>query len=512
MYRNLLWLALIATVCLAVAASGSNLLLRRLHRLTETTRRFGEGDLSARSGLPGNRDEVGRLAAAFDAMAGALEERENRLDQSMREIHRLNRALRTLSADNHVLTRGGDEAELLEQMCRAVVEAGGYRIAWVGYGEHDENKTLRPMASAGLALESFPKGLTWADGERGSSLTPAAIRAGKAVVVNDLFENPEFAFWREHSREQGLGSGVALPLKVGNETIGALSIFAAEADAFSVEEVELLAETADDLAYGIASRRGMVRAEQAEAANRMKSEFLASMSHELRTPLNAIVGFSELMKDGLTGELTPKQREYMEDIFYSGEHLLSLINDILDLSKVEAGKMELQLEPVSLPSLLEACLTVVKEKAVAHRIQLSLEISPEIGEALTDARKLKQIVYNYLSNAVKFTPDGGRVTLAARLVPAAALQATAAPGVRTERYLEVAVTDSGIGIAPQDLQRLFQTFVQLDSGLDRKYEGTGLGLSLVKKLAGLFGGAVGVESEPGKGARFCVWLPWQGQP
>ena len=249
--------------------------------------------------------------------------------------------------------------------------------------------------------------------------------------------------------------------------------------------------------------------EKAQELDRIKSEFLASMSHELRTPLSSIIGFSEMIRDGLAGELTPKQKEYIEDIFQSGVHLLSLINDILDLSKIEAGKMILEPEPVSLPSLLEDCLTVVKEKAAAHRIRLSLEIDPEIGGAQLDARKFKQIVYNYLSNAVKFTPDGGWVVVSARLAPAAALPATAKPHVAAERYLEVAVTDSGIGIAQQDLPHLFQSFVQIDSGLNRKFEGTGLGLSLVEKLVDLFGGAVGVKSEPGKGSCFSVWLPWE---
>jgi len=248
---------------------------------------------------------------------------------------------------------------------------------------------------------------------------------------------------------------------------------------------------------------------KAQELDRIKSEFLASMSHELRTPLNAIIGFSEMMRDGLAGELSPTQKEYTEDIFQSGVHLLSLINDILDLSKVEAGKMVLEQAPVSLPSLLESSLTVVKEKAAAHRIRLSLEIDPEIGEARLDARKFKQIVFNYLSNAVKFTPDGGWVALAARLAPAAALPPAAKPRIAAERYLEVAVTDSGIGIAPQDLPHLFQSFVQLDGGLNRKFEGTGLGLSLVKKLVDLFGGAVGVKSEPGKGSCFSFWLPWE---
>ncbi len=507
--RNLLWLALIAALCLSISGWGGNLMLRRLRQLTEAARRFGAGNMAVRSGIPGNHDEVGSLSTAFDRMADQLEEREKRLDESAQEIGRINLALRTLSAGNRILTRAKDESSLLDEMCRAVVEVGGYHIAWVSYAENDAGKTLRPMASAGLALENFPKGLTWADCERGNSPTPAAIRSGARVVINDLLANPDYAFWHERMRQLGIGSGVALPLRIGDETIGALSIFATETDAFGAEEVELLTETADELAYGIASLRGLVRSQQAEEANRVKSEFLANMSHELRTPLNGIIGFSEMMRDGLAGELTPKQKSYVDNIFQSGVHQLLLINDILDLSRVEAGHMVLEPEPVSLPSLLEACLTVVKEKAMAHHIRLSLEIDPEIGETQLDARKFKQIVYNYLANAVKFTPDGGWVTVSASLTPAAALPVGVKPRVAAERYLEVAVTDSGIGIAPQDLQRLFQSFVQLDGGLARKYEGTGLGLSLVKKLTELFGGAVGVESELGKGSRFSVWLPWE---
>jgi PAS domain S-box-containing protein len=256
-----------------------------------------------------------------------------------------------------------------------------------------------------------------------------------------------------------------------------------------------------------------------EHASRMKSEFLATMSHELRTPLNAIIGFSEALKDGLIGQMSDTQTEYIGDIFASGQHLLSLINDILDLSKVEAGMMTLELEPVDMKTLLSNSLSIVREKAAAHHIQLELEI--ELDESCSDApqldvRKTKQIVYNLLSNAVKFSSDGGRVVLRARCVPRSTVGTL--PGTRPvcnfpladnefNEFLEISVSDSGIGISQKNMAKLFQAFSQIDSRLARKFEGTGLGLAMVKQLAELHGGTVAVTSEEGKGAQFTAWLP-----
>jgi signal transduction histidine kinase/CheY-like chemotaxis protein len=247
--------------------------------------------------------------------------------------------------------------------------------------------------------------------------------------------------------------------------------------------------------------------DQLAQASRMKSEFLASMSHELRTPLNAIIGFSEVLRDGMAGNVTGQQREYLQDIYASGTHLLALINDILDLSKVEAGKMTLELECLPVDSTLRTALSIVREKAASHRLILDLRVAADAGELCADARKVKQIVYNLLSNAVKFTPDDGRVALSARRVPLADAPAGAQPPAGTLDFIEIAVADSGIGISPEDQARLFSAFTQIDSSLSRKYEGTGLGLALVKRLAKLHGGAVGVESEVGKGSIFRVWLP-----
>ncbi|RQP22852.1 hybrid sensor histidine kinase/response regulator [Piscinibacter terrae] len=249
-----------------------------------------------------------------------------------------------------------------------------------------------------------------------------------------------------------------------------------------------------------------------QRASGMKSEFVANMSHELRTPLNAIMGFSEMLKDGMLGELTDRQKNSASAIFDSGMHLLSLINDILDLSRIEAGKMELDLEKVEVDDLLQNSLSMLKVRASAHRIELKLE--SDVRERIeVDRRKARQIAYNLLSNAVKFTPDGGAVTLQARVTDTVdatgMLRVGEEPLLGSQRYLELAVIDSGIGIAADDMGRLFRPFSQLDSGLSRKYEGTGLGLVLVKQLVELHGGAVAVTSELGKGTTFKVWLPFR---
>jgi signal transduction histidine kinase/CheY-like chemotaxis protein len=246
---------------------------------------------------------------------------------------------------------------------------------------------------------------------------------------------------------------------------------------------------------------------QLEEASKMKSEFLANMSHELRTPLNAIIGFSEVLKDGLLGELPPQHKEYVDDIFTSGTHLLSLINDILDLSKVEAGKMTLDLEPVQVATLVQESLHVVREKALAHRIGLMTEVPEtlaDFGPIWLDARKVKQILYNLLSNAVKFTADGGTLTLQARHVDSAAV-----PHGCYAHYLELAVSDTGIGISAADQEQLFRPFSQIDSSLARRYQGTGLGLVMVQRLADIHGGKVALHSVQGAGSTFTVWLPWR---
>jgi signal transduction histidine kinase len=236
---------------------------------------------------------------------------------------------------------------------------------------------------------------------------------------------------------------------------------------------------------------------QLEAANRHKSEFLANMSHELRTPLNAIIGFSEVLLERMFGDVNPKQAEYLDDILASGRHLLSLINDILDLSKIEAGRLELDLAPFDLPLTLENALTLVRERATRHGITLDLGVDDRLGPSVGDERKVKQIVLNLLSNAVKFTPAGGRV----------GLRATLADGA-----VEVSVSDTGIGIAPEDQEAIFEEFRQVGASSSSKHEGTGLGLTLARRLVELHGGRIWLQSEVGKGSTFTFTLPVRPWP
>jgi PAS domain S-box-containing protein len=252
-----------------------------------------------------------------------------------------------------------------------------------------------------------------------------------------------------------------------------------------------------------------------EGTSRMKSEFLANMSHELRTPLNAIIGFSEVLRDGLLGAMTQQQRGFIGDIFNSGNHLLSLINDILDLSKVEAGKMMLDIESVQVATLFSNSLSIIREKAAARQIRLSMDTAADLGVIRADARKVKQIVYNLLSNAVKFTPDGGLVALRASRVSREAVgrlstgdvgRVLPLPESDYTEFLEFSVSDDGIGVAAEGLPQLYRPFSQIDGGLARSFQGTGLGLAMVKSLTELHGGAVAVESAVGKGSRFTVSL------
>jgi len=253
-----------------------------------------------------------------------------------------------------------------------------------------------------------------------------------------------------------------------------------------------------------------------ERANRMKSEFLATMSHELRTPLNAIIGFSEALKEGLMGPISDHQREYVGDIFASGHHLLSLINDILDLSKVEAGMMALELDLIDLEALLTDSLSIIKEKAAGQEIRVQFDTGESMGRLQFDLRKTKQIVYNLLSNAVKFSRHGGVVTLSARRVPRGSVGTLPGdwplhtfPLAHSDyaEFVEICVSDFGIGISEPNMATLFRAFGQIDSSLARKFEGTGLGLAMVKQLAELHEGTVAVASREGEGARFAVWLP-----
>ncbi len=270
--------------------------------------------------------------------------------------------------------------------------------------------------------------------------------------------------------------------------------------------------------------------DSAEITSRAKSEFLANMSHELRTPLNAIVGFTELLVDQKLGDLNAIQEEYLGYVLQSSHHLLSLINDILDLAKVEAGKLQLDMSRVKLKDLILGSLVMIKEKAMRHNIRVTTDIEPAFDLIMAaDERKLKQIMYNLLANAVKFTPDNGRIQVSVRVIDASIPPVKAiryghgedvseeSPGGGTGlglgrgKLVEVSVSDSGIGVKPEDLDRIFNPFEQADGTLARRYQGTGLGLSLTRRLVELHGGAIWADSKgPGQGSTFRFVLPVSG--
>ena len=261
------------------------------------------------------------------------------------------------------------------------------------------------------------------------------------------------------------------------EVVATLQTFAAQS-VLAIQNARLFRELAD-------------KSRQLEGASQHKSEFLANMSHELRTPLNAIIGFSEVLTDRMFGDLNEKQEEYLKDIYASGTHLLSLINDILDLSKIEAGRMELELTDFHLPTALDNALTLVRERAGRRNITLQMSVDARLGEVRADERKLRQVVLNLLSNAIKFTPEGGRIEVGA---------------LPKDGFVEVSVSDTGVGIAPADQEAVFEEFRQVGTA-EKKAEGTGLGLTLCRKFVELHGGRIWLRSQVGVGSTFTFAIP-----
>jgi GAF domain-containing protein len=305
--------------------------------------------------------------------------------------------------------------------------------------------------------------------------------------------------YEDRLRDSLVGAGtrglLAIPLLHEDQLLGGLVISRRTPGEFSAEIVDLLASFATQSALALQNARLFLEIEhkrrQLEAASQHKSEFLANMSHELRTPLNAIIGFSEVLGERMFGELNEKQEEYLKDIHASGQHLLSLINDILDLSKIEAGRMELELADVDLPQAIQNAVILVRERALRHGLTLEQSIDPRLGEIRGDERKIKQVLLNLLSNAIKFTSEGGRVGVRAAPVGG---------------NVEVAVSDTGVGIAPEHLEAVFEEFRQVGTA-EKKAEGTGLGLALARRFVELHGGRIWVQSQVGAGSTFTFTIP-----
>ena len=335
------------------------------------------------------------------------------------------------------------------------------------------------------------------------------LRTGDGSVVGrvalegrvvQIFDAQADAEWRGRNAEAPGISDVrtllGVPMRREGVLIGVIAMWRTSVRPFTDKELELIETFADQAVIAIENVRLFNEIEsknrQLEVASQHKSEFLANMSHELRTPLNAVIGFSEVLLQRMFGEVNDKQDEYLKDIYASGQHLLSLINDILDLSKIEAGRMELALAPFHLPTALDNAVTLVRSGRPAMGSPSRSTSTRSWGSSWADERKVKQVLLNLLSNAVKFTPEGGRISLKAG---------------RKDGLVEIAVTDTGIGIAREDQAAIFEEFRQVGTDETRKQEGTGLGLTLAKKFVELHGGRIWVASEPNRGSIFTFTLP-----
>jgi signal transduction histidine kinase/CheY-like chemotaxis protein len=415
--------------------------------------------------------------------------------ESEAEMH-----LRSLLDLAAAMSAATDAAQALLAVLERTCLAAGccYGESWTIHG----GRFVRgPTWHAGDAeLEAFHS-LSEKQSDPGASLAIRACGTGDVAWDDGLRSEPTSR--RAHGQAL-FGSAVAVPILADSEVVGALTYYLPEAEAASRPPIALISAVATQLGPWLLRKQAQDQMNcdlteknfQLERATQAKSDFLAGMSHELRTPLNAIIGFSELLAEKAAGPLAPLHQEYIGYVLESGKHLLSLINDILDLSKIEAGRVELRREPSSLPVLVQTVHQIVSPLAGKKGIQLGADLPSDLPTISVDPIRLKQILYNLLSNAIKFTPQDGRVMVEVRHV---------------DDRVTVSVADSGPGIKPEDLPRLFQAFEQLEAGKTRP-EGTGLGLVLTKRLVELHGGQIRVESEPGKGSRFSFSIPLNAKP
>jgi GAF domain-containing protein len=433
-------------------------------------------------------------------------------DQAVIAIENV-RLFKELEARTQELTRSVGELRALGEVGQAIsstldlrtvlstIVARATQLSGTDAGviyEYDEpREVFVPRATEHLEAEIVETMLA-TPVRRGEGATGRLAEIQEPIQVPDILAAPAESRVRGALVRAGYRALLAVPLVREGHLLGGLTVIRKATGAFPPEVVDVLKTFATQSALAIQNARLFHeiadKSQQLEAASRHKSEFLANMSHELRTPLNAIIGFSEVLAQGMFGEINEKQTEYLHDILESGQHLLSLINDILDLSKIEAGRMELELAEFDLPQAIENALTLVRERALRRGIALHHVIHDRVADIRADERKVKQVLLNLLSNAIKFTFEGGRIDV--RAAPADGL-------------VEVSVTDSGVGIAPEDQEAVFEEFRQVGTA-DKKAEGTGLGLALSRKFIELHGGKIWVTSQVGVGSTFTFTLPMRG--
>jgi len=500
LYDSVLRTILLLLAGVAISVIASAFLVRRMvepiRALQSGAERIGAGDLGSRIEVR-TGDELEALAGRFNTMAEQLRESYAGLERKVEErTAELRESLEQQTATANVLkvisSSPTDVMPVFEAIVRSARTLGE---AGAAFAFRFDGERIHYVTSDGTLpewVELTRSRPPW-EPSRGT-LSGRTVLAREVVCIEDKLADAQY----EQSPVGGRTGRrlLGVPMMRGEAVIGVLALMWSEPGPVPQRVIAIMRTFADQAVIAVENVRLFneiqEKSRQLEVASKHKSDFLANMSHELRTPLNAIIGFSEALKERMFGDLNEKQAEYVEDIHASGKHLLALINDILDLSKVEAGRMELDLAEFDVPSTLENAMTLVKERAQRHGIRLALDVAPGVGAFVADERKVKQILLNLLSNAVKFTPEGGRVSVSA---------------VQPNGALEIAVSDTGVGIAPEDREAIFEEFRQVGKDNTRKAEGTGLGLALTRRFVELHGGTLRVESEVGRGSTFVFTLP-----
>ena len=488
---------------LLIAGGAGALMARRLvvpiRALQRGAERIGSGELHHRLAIR-TGDELEALAEQFNRSAAALEESYSGLEQKVEErTAELRESLDQQTATADVLRVISQSPTDVQPVLRAVT-AAARRFC----GATDALIVLRDKADSVIAAHDGL--LTASVGRRRlvsiGNLAGRAMLDGLTIHVPDsaLLDPKEYADAMTMAREHNWRAAVAAPMLREGVAIGTILLRKTEPGAFTPRQVELLETFAAQAVIAIENVRLFTeiqeKSHQLEVASQHKSQFLANMSHELRTPLNAILGYTEMMADGLYGDVGEKAQGVLERVQSNGRHLLGLINDVLDLSKIEAGQLVLAIEEYSVADMVATVLSATESLARAKNLKLGSAVAPGLPTGSGDARRLTQVLLNLVGNAIKFTDQGG-------------VQIRA---VRAGDRFEIAVVDTGPGIAPADQARIFDEFQQLDSTSTRRKGGTGLGLSISRHIVELHGGRITVESEVGRGSTFRISLPVHAQP